>query len=202
MLSRRACLHGRKEEKRGGGGRETLRPRDTRVASQKSLGSSRPQAPRRDQNLVAAGVSVRLVPRTRPRTRLARVLRERERDLEELVTFVRRFRGFFEGLREGEPVAALRSRPFECSMSSSCFFHEPIRPPIDLSDQSDTIKVEMPPSPPPPFQLSLPIGSLSTLRPSSASDMREIPIPTPEKSIRDKVSVYSDRIIAPRVSTC
>lgn len=28
------------------------------------------------------------------------------------------------------------------SMSSSCFFHEPIHPPLDLSDQSDTIQVE------------------------------------------------------------
>lgn len=29
-------------------------------------------------------------------------------------------------------------------MSSSCFFHEPIHPPLDLGDQSDTFKVEWP----------------------------------------------------------
>lgn len=40
------------------------------------------------------------------------------------------------------PVKSVTCVRCTCRMSSSCFFHEPIHPPLDLGDQSDTFKVE------------------------------------------------------------
>lgn len=54
-------------------------------------------------------------------------------------------------------------------MSSSCFFHEPIHPPIDLSDQSDTIKVLESSVPPPPSSASSSYSSSSRERQRSDS---------------------------------